>query len=152
MGMPYYIAYCASKAGMVGMTRAMAVALAPTVTVNVICPGPIDTPMLQAHFETSPDARADLMRRVPMGRAASREEIAAGSCTSRPTGRARPARPSRWTAGRPPASRTVDERPAGCPPRLRLRDANIQRHSLGLRNSLHRDAAKGWINAARADP
>ncbi len=78
MGMPYYIAYCASKAGMVGMTRAMAVALAPTVTVNVICPGPIDTPMLQAHFETSPEARDDLMRRVPMGRAASREEIAAG--------------------------------------------------------------------------
>jgi NAD(P)-dependent dehydrogenase (short-subunit alcohol dehydrogenase family) len=78
LGMPYYIAYCASKAGMVGMTRAMAVALAPTVTVNVVCPGPIDTPMLQAHFETSPDAKDELMSRVPMGRAASREEIAAG--------------------------------------------------------------------------
>ena len=78
LGMPYYIAYCASKAGMLGMTRAMAVALAPTVRVNAVCPGPIDTPMLQAHFETSPEAREQLFARVPMARAASREEIAAG--------------------------------------------------------------------------
>jgi meso-butanediol dehydrogenase/(S,S)-butanediol dehydrogenase/diacetyl reductase len=42
-------AYCASKAGLLGLTRAMAVDHAPDgIRVNCVCPGPIDTPMLRA--------------------------------------------------------------------------------------------------------
>ena len=45
-GYPYVAAYCAAKHGVVGLTRALAVELAPkNVTVNAVCPGYVDTPM-----------------------------------------------------------------------------------------------------------
>ena len=48
-------AYCASKAGLLGPTRAMAVDHAPdSIRVNCVCPGPIDTPMLQRSGEDRP--------------------------------------------------------------------------------------------------
>ncbi|MFV0513500.1 MAG: SDR family NAD(P)-dependent oxidoreductase [Jhaorihella sp.] len=47
-GYPYVSAYCAAKHGVIGMTRALAVELAKTgVTVNAICPGFIETPLLE---------------------------------------------------------------------------------------------------------
>ena len=46
LGRPDFSAYCASKAGVVGLTRALARELAPDITVNCVAPGPIDTPML----------------------------------------------------------------------------------------------------------
>ena len=50
-------AYCASKAGVVGLTKAMALDHAGEgIRVNCVCPGPVDTPMLWAHVG---DARAD---------------------------------------------------------------------------------------------
>jgi len=48
IGSPLFVAYCASKGAVVSMTRAMAVELAPfRIRVNVVCPGAIDTPMLE---------------------------------------------------------------------------------------------------------
>jgi NAD(P)-dependent dehydrogenase (short-subunit alcohol dehydrogenase family) len=79
LGAPGYVAYCASKAGVLGLTRALAVELAPSVRVNAVCPGPVDTPMLDHEFALSEDAlqaRAHTERRVPLGRIASPAEIA----------------------------------------------------------------------------
>ena len=53
IGMPHYVAYCASKAGVLGLTRAMAAELAPHIRVNALCPGPVDTPMLRAELALS---------------------------------------------------------------------------------------------------
>jgi NAD(P)-dependent dehydrogenase (short-subunit alcohol dehydrogenase family) len=71
--------YCASKAGVVGLTRALAIELAPLVRVNVVCPGPIDTPMMRAQLASHPDADAVLQQKkasVPLGRLADPAEIA----------------------------------------------------------------------------
>ena len=51
IGMAMYAPYCASKFGVIGLTKALAAELAPTVRVNVVCPGPIDTPMMDAELE-----------------------------------------------------------------------------------------------------
>jgi NAD(P)-dependent dehydrogenase (short-subunit alcohol dehydrogenase family) len=45
MGNPRCTVYCASKGGVVNLTRSMAIELAPTVRVNAVCPGPIETDM-----------------------------------------------------------------------------------------------------------
>ncbi|MEO5325609.1 SDR family NAD(P)-dependent oxidoreductase [Mesorhizobium sp. CC13] len=84
-GYPYVSAYCASKHGVVGMTRALALELARTdVTVNAVCPGFTDTPLLDGAVETitgktgrsAEEARATLARANPQGRLVSPEEVA----------------------------------------------------------------------------
>jgi NAD(P)-dependent dehydrogenase (short-subunit alcohol dehydrogenase family) len=79
IGMEMYVAYCASKAGVIGLTRALAVELAPAIRVNAVCPGPVDTPMLAAEFEQfgAEAALAETLARVPMGRLATADEVAA---------------------------------------------------------------------------
>jgi NAD(P)-dependent dehydrogenase (short-subunit alcohol dehydrogenase family) len=80
VGAELYVAYAASKAGVVGLTRAMAAELAPSVRVNAVCPGPTDTPMLRAEFAAFPDpaaARADMINRIPLRRLARADEVAA---------------------------------------------------------------------------
>ncbi|SJZ30732.1 3-oxoacyl-[acyl-carrier protein] reductase [Enhydrobacter aerosaccus] len=66
--------YCAAKAGVIGFTRALAYEVAASgVTVNAVCPGPIDTPLLQA----LPQAWLDKKRaELPIGRFGRVEEVA----------------------------------------------------------------------------
>lgn len=50
------VAYCASKGGVVNLTRALAIDCAPLgIRVNAVCPGPIETPMLRDWFNEEPD-------------------------------------------------------------------------------------------------
>ncbi len=68
---PDYLAHTVSKTGLVALTRALALALAPRIRVNAVIPGPILKP---AHWEEERWAR--LIRRVPMGRAGMADEVA----------------------------------------------------------------------------
>ncbi len=52
------IGYCAAKGGLVNLTRALAMELAPQVRVNSVCPGPIDTPLMRDCAIASGDADA----------------------------------------------------------------------------------------------
>ncbi len=79
IGAPNYSAYCASKFGVVGLTKALADELAPRIRVNVLCPGPVDTPMLAGELELADDpsqAREDENARPPMRRLGQPGEIA----------------------------------------------------------------------------
>jgi len=74
-GYPHYADYSASKGGVIALTRAMAVELAPAVRVNAISPGYVLTPMQRAEYS---DAMLDgVNRKIPLGRHAKPEEIAA---------------------------------------------------------------------------
>jgi NAD(P)-dependent dehydrogenase (short-subunit alcohol dehydrogenase family) len=72
--------YCASKGGVVNLTRALALELAPDVRVNCVCPGYVDTDMVRRDvIETSADPKATeaaLAASAPLNRIASPEEIA----------------------------------------------------------------------------
>jgi NAD(P)-dependent dehydrogenase (short-subunit alcohol dehydrogenase family) len=81
IGMPMFADYCASKFGVIGLTKALALELAPTVTVNAIAPGPVDTPMMAGELALAADPVAALdeaKQRVPLRRFATAEEVAAG--------------------------------------------------------------------------
>src|SRR5579871_4950752 len=75
MGYPWYADYNASKAGLIELTRSMALELAPRVRVNAVAPGYVLTPMQRAEY--TDEMLAEVNRKIPMGRHASPEEVAA---------------------------------------------------------------------------
>jgi meso-butanediol dehydrogenase/(S,S)-butanediol dehydrogenase/diacetyl reductase len=75
MGYHYYADYNASKAGVIELTRSMALELAPTVRVNAICPGYILTPMQEAEY--TPEMLRACERKIPLGRLGWPEDVAA---------------------------------------------------------------------------
>ena len=75
MGYPYYADYNASKAGVIELTRSMALELAPKVRVNAVCPGFILTPMQEAEY--SPEMRRAFASKVPLDRLGRPEDVAA---------------------------------------------------------------------------
>jgi len=85
-GVPNYTAYCASKAGINGLTRSLAVELAnELIMVNAILPGWVDTEMANDGINQMAneqgiafdDARAEQLAMVPLGRMSTPQEIAA---------------------------------------------------------------------------
>lgn len=74
-----YAAYCASKHGVVGFIRCLALDHAPQgVRANAVCPGFVETPMADQIFaESSAEERAFYESTVPLGRFAAPEEVAA---------------------------------------------------------------------------
>jgi NAD(P)-dependent dehydrogenase (short-subunit alcohol dehydrogenase family) len=85
-GVPGYTAYCASKAALLGLTRALALEWAERgVRVNAICPGWVETEMARAGWQdiatqtgqTLEDARREALDLVPLKRASEPDEIAA---------------------------------------------------------------------------
>ena len=67
---PAYTHYCVSKAGVIMLTRCLARALAPEITVNAIAPGTISFP------GDAPELAEDFIRRAPLGRTGGPEDIA----------------------------------------------------------------------------
>jgi len=75
MGYPFYADYNASKAGVIQLTRSMALELSPNVRVNAVCPGFILTPMQEAEY--SLEMQRAFASKVPLGRLGRPEEVAA---------------------------------------------------------------------------
>jgi len=85
VGYPYVVAYCASKHGVIGLTRSLALELAKKkITVNAVCPGYTETDIVQdaiANIQaktgrSAEDARAELCKHNPQGRMVQPEEVA----------------------------------------------------------------------------
>ena len=84
-GVPGYSAYCASKTGLIGFTRALALELASRkITVNALCPGWTDTEMARAGMRdiaasegiTVEEFKKQAMSRVPLGEMVEPAEVA----------------------------------------------------------------------------
>jgi NAD(P)-dependent dehydrogenase (short-subunit alcohol dehydrogenase family) len=76
-GLPYVIAYTASKTAIDGMTRALAVELGPLgIRVNAIAPGFIRTPMSSKALDNDPARRDKVLGRTPLGRLGEPEDVA----------------------------------------------------------------------------
>lgn len=78
IGAPDYVAYQATKAAIVGMTKSAAATLgADNIRVNSIHPGYVDTAMWQAELEVLPEGtEAETLGTIPLGRYATPEDIA----------------------------------------------------------------------------
>lgn len=77
-GVPDQTAYCAAKHGVVGFTRALALAAAPRgITVNALCPGWVDTAMAHQRFAELGMSPQEVAAGVPTGRIVTPAEIAA---------------------------------------------------------------------------
>jgi len=75
MGYHFYADYNATKAGVIELTRSMALELAPAIRVNAVCPGFILTPMQEAEY--TPEMRGLYEAKIPLHRLGRPEEVAA---------------------------------------------------------------------------
>jgi meso-butanediol dehydrogenase/(S,S)-butanediol dehydrogenase/diacetyl reductase len=75
VGQPFYADYNATKAGVIELTKTMALELAPKIRVCAVAPGYVLTPMQRAEY--TDEMLEEVNRKVPMGRHAKPEEIAA---------------------------------------------------------------------------
>ena len=72
------VSYTASKGGVLAMSRELGVQFAREgIRVNALCPGPVNTPLLQELFAKDPERAARRLVHIPLGRFAEPEEIAA---------------------------------------------------------------------------
>ena len=87
-GYPYVAGYCAAKHGVIGLTRALSLELAKTsITVNAICPGFVDTPMLDRSLDmivaktglSRDEAANTLKANNPQGRFVQVDEVASAA-------------------------------------------------------------------------
>jgi NAD(P)-dependent dehydrogenase (short-subunit alcohol dehydrogenase family) len=74
-GYPRYADYNAAKAGVIELTRTMALELAPTIRVIAVCPGYVWTPMQEAEY--TPEMKAAVDAKIPLRRHATPDEVAA---------------------------------------------------------------------------
>ena len=78
-GFPNHAAYCASKGALLALVRQAAIDYGPDIRINVLCPGPVDTPLIWDSAAAFPDpARAvsDVAARTLMKRLGSPDDIA----------------------------------------------------------------------------
>jgi NAD(P)-dependent dehydrogenase (short-subunit alcohol dehydrogenase family) len=75
VGQPFYADYNATKAGVIELTKSMALELAPKIRVCAVAPGYVLTPMQRAEY--TDEMLEEVNRKVPLGRHARPEEIAA---------------------------------------------------------------------------
>ena len=74
-GSPHGVHYSAAKAGLLGLTKSFALALAPFgITVNAVCPGFVNTDINKEQLQTK---GAEILRQIPLGRVADPAEVAA---------------------------------------------------------------------------
>jgi len=77
IGLPNIPAYVASKHGVIGLTRTAALEVArQNIRVNAVCPGAIETPMLERYMAGSAGGREQMERTEPIGRIGNPDEIA----------------------------------------------------------------------------
>lgn len=78
-GFPNHAAYCASKSALVGLVRQAAIDYGPQIRLNLVCPGPVDTPFIWASasaFPNPPDAVAEAGRKTVLKRLGSADDVA----------------------------------------------------------------------------
>lgn len=78
-GFPNHPAYCASKGALVSLVRQLAIDLGPTIRVNVLCPGQVDTPLLWESTKAFPDPEKvvrEVAEKMPLKRIGTPEDVA----------------------------------------------------------------------------